>query len=877
MRRIIPPKTRVGTNIAKNFSLFDLLVSAIFLFFSALCASSQIPLKLIWSLLIIIIGAGSINAYGAYKGYQWLNVLRKHLISKKKYTAKDLERLTELDISDDNISLCGRFASVIEISPIEFILFKLAKQEQIIIQYAELIKSIKTGSIVKIEKPIDFSKYINRYEARLKTVQEERQRFIDAEKAKSLFAHKIFNLEALNLTQYDSSIDILSQAVNFLYYNNTDSKINAEVFNFVLYAGSREQLRNTENDLLAKLFALGLQPHKLNTVEINTFLNSFIGKEDISGDFKCPNIAQKASEMTVNGAAKKIFTIGRYPVFSEGNHWASAFFTVPSTVAVLNFSSGDTEKVKKSINKTINELQYRFYKERQATEQQSLRDQVDALRLLLQQFDYNNEGIHKVNFYIMTDAKTEEYKKVKDAIEPSGFKLNPLTCKQFDAWLSMFPGVYNDLIPEFARELQSTTFSAAFPFVNNLFLDNYGEYLGDFRYPIFFDMWQRDTKRVNSNACIIGQSGSGKTYLQKKLIMQQRVAGTKVFVLDCESEYGYMTEQLGGNTIEMTGGDNGVINPFQVFPSFAPIADELDAARRQAGDVTNQRIFLSEWFKSLLPMDIDTRTALDTKIKEMYERFKIDDSTNLEKLSAKDFPTFNDLHKLVGEAMKAKNIHEYDLNCLRRLNNYLALFSEGGNFARLWNGKTSLNIVSDFVVFDFQQLFANSNREVCNAQMLLLMRLLMREVINVQKSNENTGKKERVLVLVDEAHRYISAQFLIALDTLEQFARRIRKYSGSLIVATQNITDFIGSTEEMKAKASAIINNCQYNMLFSLKADDINKVQELYANYGDGLNSDEVQFLTTAKLGQMLFLAEAEKRQVVKVSLLPGEERYLIK
>jgi hypothetical protein len=869
MRRIIPPKTKVGTNIARNFSLFDLLVIAVFLVFAALAVGSALPFRFVLALIILMIGAASVNPYGYYKGYQWLNVLRKYIVAQKKYKPKQLTALTEINVADDAISLGGHYSSVIEVSPIEFILYQKIKQEQIIAQFAEMLKIIKNGSIVKIEKPIDFSAYINRYEKRRQEVQEERQKFINTGTAKKASGAEI------DLSRFDRTIDILSNAINFLYYNNTDNKINAETFYFVIYASSREQLKSTESDAVSKLFSLGLEPRKLDTREINVFLNRFC-ENDNTEKFDCPNVRQTASTIAVNGNLKKIFTIGRYPVFSEGNHWASAFFTTPSTIAVMNFSNGDVDAVKKSINKTINELQYRFYKEHQATEQQSLHDQVDALRLLVQQFDYNNESIHKVNFYLMTDANVDEYKKAKKAIEPTGFKLNPLTCEQFSAWLSMFPGVCNDLVPSFSRELQTTTLAAAFPFINNLFLDERGDYLGDFRYPVFFDLWQRDDKRPNSNACIIGQSGTGKTYLQKKLIMQQRVAGIKVFVLDCEGEYAYMTDRLGGRTVEMTGGENGIINPFQVFPSFAPTEDEMSVGRAM-GDVTNHKIFLSEWFRALLPMDIDTRAVLDQKLKELYERFKIYDNTNLQKLEAKDFPTFNDLRQIINEAMKDKKQHEYDLNCLRRLNNYLDVFDVGGKYARLWNGATSLNVADDFIVFDFQQLFANSSQDVCNAQMLLLMRFLMREVINVQKSNEANGRAERVLVLVDEAHRYISAQFMIAVDTLEQFARRIRKYSGCLIIATQNISDFIGTTEEMKGKTSGIINNCAYNVLFGLKADDINKVRELYKNYGDGLNDDELQFLTTAKRGQMLFLVEPEKRHVIKVSLFPGEEQYLIK
>ena len=103
----------------------------------------------------------------------------------------------------------------------------------------------------------------------------------------------------------------------------------------------------------------------------------------------------------------------------------------------------------------------------------------------------------------------------------------------------------------------------------------------------------------------------------------------------------------------------------------------------------------------------------------------------------------------------------------------------------------------------------------------------------------------------------------------------VRKYDGALIVATQNIDDFVGTSEEMRSKASAVINNCQYSMLFGLKADDINKVQDLYSNYGGGLTAEEVDFLAKAELGQMLLLAEPERRTIVQVNLMPDEKQYI--
>ena len=105
--------------------------------------------------------------------------------------------------------------------------------------------------------------------------------------------------------------------------------------------------------------------------------------------------------------------------------------------------------------------------------------------------------------------------------------------------------------------------------------------------------------------------------------------------------------------------------------------------------------------------------------------------------------------------------------------------------------------------------------------------------------------------------------------------KQIRKYSGALTVATQNIDDFIGVSEEMKAQASAVINACQYSMIFGLFADDVNKVKELYANYNGGLTQGEIDLVTRARRGEALFIIDINTRLPMKIEIFDGELEYM--
>ena len=860
-RRLIPPETKTDATIYREITYKDVFVFLIFLVLSAFAISSNLGwFKVALAILLLAGGFASCIKWGHnHKGYEWLAIIWRYIFSKKKYSDKALKDLINFKNENGVVKMYGIYAKVIEVSPIEFLLYKQSKQEQIINQFASTLRYIKSGSIVKIERPIDYSAYIERYKNRVKELEKERQEYVASLQG---------NLENVDEIEFISRMKILKKNIEFLEYTNTKDKINAEVYYVVLYENSEKTLENTVNDTKTKLTNIGLQPKVLNSEEINEFLNLFIYKDKVGKEVVYPKVTVKGSHIKINNVKWNFATIGKYPVFAEGNSWASGLCTIPNTNVIINFKSAEKESVIKGVNKAIKELRFRYLSEKSPSGQQELQIQVEGLLALLQQFSLGNESIHDVNVYVM--YKDSEAIKVRQAFTGEGFVLNTLAFRQFEAFVSSLPVVGKEMLPKYRRNIQDDTLSASFPFVNNLFMDKLGDYLGDFRYPVFWDMWERGKNRVNSNLCVLGQSGGGKTFCQKKILMQQRLRGTRIFVLDCENEYRYMTEKLGGQAIEMAGGSR--INPFQIFTN--AMGDEeatLD------GEVSAQCSFLSEWFKSLFVMDIDTKSALDNLITDLYASVNITDRTDLTQLKDTDYPTFDTMKELIDKKLENKKTSEYDVQLYRKLANYISLFVGNGIYARFWNGRTELDITNDFTVFDFQRLFANANTEVCNAQMQLLMRLLMQETIKVKNHNEMTGDKVRVIILVDEAHRYISPKFPIALDTLEQFARRIRKYDGALIVATQNIDDFVGTSEEMRSKASAVINNCQYSMLFGLKADDINKVQDLYANYGGGLTIEEVDFLARAELGQMLFLAEPEKRTIVQVGLMPDEKQYIVR
>ena len=84
-----------------------------------------------------------------------------------------------------------------------------------------------------------------------------------------------------------------------------------------------------------------------------------------------------------------------------------------------------------------------------------------------------------------------------------------------------------------------------------------------------------------------------------------------------------------------------------------------------------------------------------------------------------------------------------------------------------------------------------------------------------------------------------------------------RKYSGALVVATQSVKDFVGNQAILR-HATAVFNNCQYQMIGMLKEDDLLAYLELFKQ--NPLTETQKNFLLEAKRGEFLLSVDSKNR-----------------
>ena len=381
----------------------------------------------------------------------------------------------------------------------------------------------------------------------------------------------------------------------------------------------------------------------------------------------------------------------------------------------------------------------------------------------------------------------------------------------------------------------------------------------DNRYPFLLNIWKRGSMYQNSNAMIIGQSGAGKSFFLKSFIVNEWSNGTRIIVLDPEDEYISLTRNLKGNIIDVGRAKEGRINPFHIYK----ILTEDGGSAEPSITFNTHLKMLESFFKIVLVgASSDIIELINNLAVETYRRKGITEDTDCTNLKPEDFPIFTDLLETLKLEHETSGKEGFTHRDYRTAELYLQKFVTG-RYSDIWNLPSTLVVEEDIINFSFQSLFANKNNIVANAQMLLVFRFIEQEIINAREANKY-GKNLRTIIIVDEAHLYLDAKYPIALDFFYSMSKRIRKYNGSFIPATQNIADW-NANEELRSKTSAILKNSQYMFIFKLSAPDMKDVIEVY-KAGDGFNQDEQKMIMSAVTGQAFFIGSSELRAGVKIS-----------
>lgn len=882
----IPKNTKVKVELAHGFSILDIILMIIFAGGLVLLIASNIPYKVAIILAYLSFAVMMfVNVTEGVRLYYSVVLLFKFMAYNKKFSLiptkgyKSIEQLIPYEriYQEKFIDFGGYYAQVIEIKPLEFFMLEEVKQDMLIRTFANVLTRVNSDqevNLIKVQKPIVFDQYIENDERKFETLLSQTDKGeITQEEAEARY--QIFQARVNAMTVINEDRSTIGDFFYLVVYDKNINSLNDVVEGMAL------QLSNSPIPIHARIIqnkelAVFLKANYTSNIDIKDADNL---SQEALVQWSYPKKVQfKTFNTIIDDNPYRIFNITDYPL-QVPNAWGYNIFGIQGARVCMKIKPIQRFDAEKQLDKAIMEMETKVSYSARASKRIENQTHLETLRNLLIDIKNSNENLFMCNMFIMVEDSRK--KEVRSLLKQNGFRYNEMFGRQVDAFISSNLSRV-DFIKEGRRGINTTSLAAIFPFISGAVMDDDGFYLGyNENYGnIFVDFFRRDSERVNSNMMIIGKSGGGKSFAAKTLLANMAADNSKIFILDPEKEYDFLTSQLKGQIVDVGSGLQGRINPFHITPTLKEDDDDDDdekgVYKTQTLDVQNDYNahlqFLEQFFRVIFAgMESDAFEKVNSLVIEMYAQKNITAQTDLEKLKPEDFPIFDDLYNLVIDKLKVEE-DEYLKSLYKRIEVYVQKFATGGRNANIWNGPTTLETKENFVVFAFRSLLANRNMSLANAQMLLVVRYLNNEIIRNKEFNklsnfgENDPNRRKVIVVVDEAHTFIDDKYPIALDFMELLAKRIRKYDGMQIIITQNIKDFVGSPEIAK-QSTAIINASQYSMIFGLAANDMNDLVDLYRNAG-GINDDEKNAIATASRGEAFLITSPTSRTRVHIEAL---------
>lgn len=846
--RIIPKKTKIKNTIWKNYSILDLLKAIIVLGIAlVLLFKGYFIISITITIIFIILFIPTPD--GLFYSFILDNV--KFLFSKKNYINEEIDKLYDIkDVSKQGIVFYynNTVSKVIKLGQKNFGIEDINEQDSDINYFASALNQLELNQeidIVKIDRPVNFDEFST----------ELFNRIIDNKNQKKKNSDRIKGV-------------ILKERIDYVDRLNNVFKQYSSDYYVVVYSTKENEIENISEHITGEIRKCGIDAKILDQKEVLLFLKynnhhafdereiNRVKEEDYLKWIKPKKIRFSSNKYYIDDIEVTSIMISDYPLKVK-NAWGNNIFNIPNTKVVMKIKPIEKTKALKQIDACISELETKEILSDKMSDTKNVNIHKETMIELLNSLQSENENLFNVTIGITAYNYLKEHqylRKVKRVLNREFFKINSMYSIQKKAFQSSNINTYN--YQKYERSINSMSIGAVFPFVRSYIMDDKGILLGKNKnndYPFIFNVWKRSNLYHNSNAMVIGKSGSGKSFFIKSLIVNEWSNDTRIIICDPEAEYINLTKNLCGNIIDVGNAVEGRINPFHVYQILT------DDGKPASSAITfNTHLKILESFFKIVLSDASSVTLeiINNLVMDVYFKKGITVNSRFDKLKPHDFPIFNDLLEVVEEKMINSEYNEEDLKLVKL---YLQKFVSG-RYSDIWNHPSTLEAEASIINFNFQSLFVNRNNVIANAQMLLIFRFIEQEIINSKDTKENL----KTIIICDEAHLFIDSKYPIALDFFYQMNKRIRKYHGSFIPVTQNISDWNGN-EELKHKTSTILKNSQYLFIFKLSSPDMQDVVDIYKN-GRGFNEEEQRIITTLGTGECFFIGSSEKRAILKIN-----------
>lgn len=449
---------------------------------------------------------------------------------------------------------------------------------------------------------------------------------------------------------------------------------------------------------------------------------------------------------------------------------------------------------------------------------------LEDAKYIRKEMQLNNQQLLYFYTYITTYSKNKEelknqINKIEEILQNSGLKSKKSYFRQEQAILANLPLNKNndDIKKAVKKNILTDGIRGTYPFITSTIYDEKGILYGtdiNSNSLIIIDKFDRE-KYKNSNTCIFGSSGSGKSYFTKIQILRNYILNINQYIIDPEREYEKISKSLNGSLIKIGPASKTYINIFDIRE------DSLE--ENEEGYLATKLNKLIGFFK-LIFKDIteEERTELENKIIKIYKNKNIDFNDNSLFKNNKfktniDMPILEDLYKELNAKMK-KKIEPFITGSLKCFNNY-----------------TNIELNNKLIIGDIYEL----GEENIQYGMYIFIELFWDKI----KKDRNSSK----IIYLDEIWRLIGVTSnKETASFIYKIFKTIRKYGGGATAITQDISDLFSLEEGAYGKS--ILNNSELKLFFSLEEENI-KTLEKYVD----INQKEKIEIKSLRKGECLF------------------------
>ena len=406
--------------------------------------------------------------------------------------------------------------------------------------------------------------------------------------------------------------------------------------------------------------------------------------------------------------------------------------------------------------------------------------------------------------------------------------------RQEQALISTLPLMKNNEDVKIAtrRNILSSGLLSTYPFISSSIFDKEGVFFGinmNNNSLVFIDKYDRE-KYKNSNMCVFGTSGAGKSFYTKLLILRNRILGIEQYVIDPEREYNKLCMELEGVLLKLGATSKTYINVFDIR--------EESLEENEKGYLETKIGKLIGFFNLIFgEINEEEKGILENKIIKCYKNkninfndkslYKID--KNNKKIFKKntDMPKLEDLYNCLDENNKTEKLFKIKLfpfikGSLKFLNNY-----------------TNIEINNKLIVADIYEL----GEENIKYGMYIFTELFW-DKIKLDRTKKKAIYLDEIWRLIGVTSNKYVASFIYKIF------KTIRKYEGSATAITQDVSDLFSLEKGIYGKS--ILNNSSIKAFFSLEEENI-KILSEYSNLSE---MEKIQIKGLKKGETLMFVGD---------------------